>query len=81
MKKRFGGSIFKRYILVALLRTFIKQGGIELQVNAVDRATLEAARQSPEKYSNLVVRIGGFSEYFVRLQPELMQEIIDRTEY
>ncbi len=71
----------KQYTLVALLRTFIKQGGIELQVNAVDRATLEAARQSPEKYSNLQVRIGGFSDYFVRLQPELQQEIIDRTEY
>lgn len=66
---------------ITLLRTFISRGGIEMQVNAVDRKTLEAARREPEKYSNLLVRIGGFSDYFVRLVPSLQEEIINRTEY
>ncbi len=66
---------------ISLLRTFVARGGIEMQVNAVDRKTLEAARREPEKYGNLMVRIGGFSDYFVRLTPVLQQEIIDRTEY
>ncbi len=66
---------------VQLLRTFVERGGLEMQVNVVDRQTLINARENPEQYSDLMVRIGGFSDYFVRLTPSLQQEIIDRTEY
>lgn len=66
---------------VQLLRTFVERGGLEMQVNVVDRQTLINARENPEQYSDLMVRIGGFSDYFVRLTPTLQQEIIDRTEY
>ena len=66
---------------VTLLRTFMKRGGIEMQVNAVDKATLEDARVHPENHRDLIVRIGGYSDYFTRLSPVLQQEIIDRTEY
>ena len=52
-----------------------------MQVNVVDRATLLDARKNPERHSDLIVRIGGYSDYFVRLKPELMQDVIDRTEY
>ena len=66
---------------VAMLRTFIQRGGMEMQVNAVDRKTLLDAQIHPEAHRDLFVRIGGFSDYFVRLIPELQDEIIARTEY
>jgi pyruvate-formate lyase len=66
---------------VSILRTFMERGGIEMQVNVVDKATLIEAKREPEKHSDLIVRIGGFSDYFVRLRPSLQDEIIERTEY
>lgn len=66
---------------IALLRHFIERGGLEMQVNCVDRKTLEDAKKNPEAHRDLIVRIGGYSDYFTRLFPELQQEIIDRTEY
>ena len=64
-----------------ILRTFMQRGGLEMQVNVVDRKTLLDAREHPEDHGDLIVRIGGYSDYFVRLTPTLQQEIIDRTEY
>lgn len=71
----------KRENFLTLVRAFMERGGIELQVNVVDKATLEDARVHPEAHRNLIVRIGGYSDYFTRLSPVLQQEIIDRTEY
>lgn len=71
----------KQEIFLSLVRAFMERGGIELQVNAVDRATLEDAKLHPEAHRDLIVRIGGYSDYFTRLSPVLQQEIIDRTEY
>ena len=45
------------------------------------RAELEDALVHPEKHENLIVRIGGYAEYFNRLSPVLKQSVIDRTEY
>jgi len=67
--------------LTAFVRTFMERGGIELQVNVVDRETLEDARVHPEAHRDLIVRIGGYSDYYTRLSPVLQQEIMDRTEY
>ncbi len=66
---------------VQLVRTFVERGGLEMQVNVVDRQTLIDAKENPEQHGDLIVRIGGYSDYFVRLTPTLQQEIIDRTEY
>ena len=71
----------KRETFITLVRAFMERGGIEMQVNVVDRATLEDARKNPEAHRDLIVRIGGYSDYFTRLSPVLQQEIIDRTEY
>ncbi len=49
----------------------MERGGFELQVNAVDRETLLRAREEPDRYRDLVVRIGGYSDYFVRLPPQM----------
>jgi len=71
----------KRENFLSLVHAFMERGGIEMQINVVDRATLEDARIHPEDHRDLIVRIGGYSDYFTRLSPALQQEIIDRTEY
>ncbi|MBO4539725.1 MAG: hypothetical protein J5781_05565 [Clostridia bacterium] len=63
-----------------LAKTYFRMGGQTLQVNVVSREELLDAKAHPEKYPNLVVRVGGFSEYFVRLSPGLQDNIIKRTE-
>ena len=52
--------------LVSLFQTYFQMGGLQLQVNVVDQETLRAAQRAPEQYADLVVRVGGFSEYFLR---------------
>jgi formate C-acetyltransferase len=64
-----------------MIRTFIERGGIEMQINSIDRETLEDALVHPENHKDLLIRIGGYSDYFVRLTPETQKEVISRTEY
>ncbi|MHB9032251.1 MAG: pyruvate formate lyase family protein [Anaerolineae bacterium] len=64
-----------------LVDAFIQRGGFEVQINVVDKDTLLAARQHPEQYRDLVVRIGGYSDYFVGLSERMQEEIIQRTEH
>ncbi len=52
--------------------------GMEIQFNVVDRETLLQAQEHPEKYENLLVRVSGFSTYFVELDRALQDEIITR---
>lgn len=66
-------------IMKSIIKTYLKRGGFEVQINVVDNETLEKARVNPEKYRDLVVRIGGYSDYFVKLSPEMQEEIILRT--
>jgi formate C-acetyltransferase len=68
-------------VMQGLVKAFLARGGFEMQINVTDRATLERARENPEQYRDLVVRIGGYSDYFTRLSPEMQQEIILRTEH
>jgi formate C-acetyltransferase len=63
-----------------LVRTFLKRKGFEIQINCVSRDTLLRARENPEQYRDLLVRIGGYSDYFTSQTPEMQQEIIDRSE-
>jgi pyruvate-formate lyase len=65
--------------LLDVVETYLHQGGFEVQVNVVDKATLLAARTHPEQYRDLVVRIGGYSDFFVGLSPQMQDEIIMRT--
>lgn len=55
------------------------RGGLEIQFNVVSSETLREAQSNPEKYKNLVVRVSGYSAYFVKLDKELQDEIIMRT--
>lgn len=65
--------------MVSIVKTYLKRGGFELQINVVDNETLKKAQKNPEEYRDLVVRIGGYSDYFVRLTPEMQEEVILRT--
>jgi formate C-acetyltransferase len=67
--------------LLDVVETYLRRGGFEVQVNVVDKKTLLAAQQHPEQYRDLVVRIGGYSDYFVGLSSEMQEEIILRTEH
>ena len=68
-------------VLKPLTEAFFKKGGMQLQVTCASKEELLDAVAHPEKYESLVVRIGGFSEYFNALSPTLKQSVIDRTEY
>ncbi len=50
-----------------------------MQFNIVDEATLRAAKERPEDYRNLLVRVAGYSDYFVDLDERHQDEIIART--
>jgi len=52
-----------------------------LQFNIINQATLLAAKKNPEKYKDLLVRVAGYSAYFVDLSPELQDDIICRTQH
>jgi len=64
-----------------LVRAYFKLDGHHIQFNVVDKATLRAAQQDPEKYRDLIVRVAGYSDYFCNLGETLQNEIISRTEH
>ena len=66
--------------LRALIDTYYRKGGMEIQVSAVSRKTLLDAQAHPELYGDLVVRVSGFSAYFTGLGVTTQNEIIERTE-
>ena len=66
--------------LLLMIKGFFAQGGMQMQINVCDRDTLIATQEKPEFYPDLVVRVGGYSDYFVRLTKGLQDEIIARIE-
>ena len=62
-----------------IVETYLQRGGFEMQINIVDADTLRAAKANPEAYKDLVVRVGGYSDYFVKLSPEMQEEVLLRT--
>jgi pyruvate-formate lyase len=67
--------------LASFIRTWCDQKHWHLQFNIINNETLREARRNPEKYRNLLIRVAGYSAYFVDLSPELQDEIIRRTEH
>lgn len=65
----------------ALVDTFFEKDGMQMQVTVADQAELIDAVKHPEKHQNLMVRIGGYSEYFNRLPENLKYEVIKRCEH
>lgn len=64
--------------VIALLKTHLARGGTLINVNIVDAATLRDAHLHPERYPDLVVRVTGFTAYFITLTPAFRQLVVDR---
>ena len=67
--------------LAALMKTYFANGGKHVQFNVVNRETLITAQQHPEQHRDLIVRVAGYSAYFVTLGKPVQDEIIQRTEH
>ncbi len=65
-------------VIADTLETYFEQGGMHLQVNVVNRETLLDAQIHPEKHRDLLVRVTGYSAYFVTLSPESQDHLIAR---
>ncbi len=66
--------------LVHLIRSYFKLDGHHIQLNVIDTETLRKAQQNPERHRDLIVRVAGYSDYFVDVGRDLQNEIIARTE-
>jgi len=64
-----------------LIETYMRRGGFEIQVNVLSSDMLKDAQQHPENYPDLLVRVAGYSDYFVHLNPNMQSEVIARTEH
>jgi pyruvate formate-lyase/glycerol dehydratase family glycyl radical enzyme len=67
--------------LVDLIRSYFSLDGHHMQFNVIDAATLRDAQEHPERHRNLIVRVAGYSDYFVDVGRDLQNEIISRTEH
>jgi pyruvate formate-lyase/glycerol dehydratase family glycyl radical enzyme len=65
--------------LAHLVRSYFRLDGHHVQFNVVTAETLREAQKHPESYRDLIVRVAGYSDYFVDLSPDLQDEIIRRT--
>jgi pyruvate formate-lyase/glycerol dehydratase family glycyl radical enzyme len=67
--------------LGSLVRSYFRLDGHHVQFNVIGADTLRAAQEDPESHRNLIVRVAGYSDYFVDVGRELQDEIISRTEH
>jgi formate C-acetyltransferase len=67
--------------MVALIRTLFDAKGMHVQFNVVDKKVLEDARNHAEKYQDLIVRVAGYSAFFVTLDKDVQTDIMMRTEH
>ena len=65
--------------IVDFLMSSIKIGFFQMQMNVVSSETLIKAKENPEEYSNLIVRVWGFSAYFNELPEEYQNLLIERA--
>jgi len=75
-------SITKGYdplVLRALVEGYFSMGGTQMQFTVTDRKTLLEARNDPSSHRDLIVRVGGYSEYFCNLTDEIKDAVIART--
>lgn len=84
VNQRFDPAIVKGekglQIIETVIRTYFdEEHGQHIQLNVVDDETLRAAQKDPQKYRNILVRVAGYSAYFVDLEKDIQDNIIDRT--
>jgi len=64
-----------------LIRAYFDMDGHHIQFNVVTAETLKSAQKDPERFEDLIVRVAGYSDYFINLGKDLQDEIIKRTEH
>jgi len=75
------GSKFSRQLLEALIKGYFKAGGTQIQITVTSKEEILDAINHPEKHEDLIIRVGGYSEYFNRLSPEIKKSVYERTMY
>ncbi len=67
--------------LLDLIRGYMRKGGFHVQFNIVDSKVLKDAQKNPQNYRDLMVRVAGFTQYWVEIGKAVQDELIARTEY
>ncbi|MCD8123336.1 MAG: pyruvate formate-lyase [Clostridiales bacterium] len=67
------------HILESVIKEYVQQDGLHIQINVVDDRTLRAAQKDPENYRDIVVRVAGYMAYFTELDLTVQNAIIART--
>lgn len=83
VNQKFSPSMFsdeKRAKLAALIKVYFDRGGQQIQINATSPEVLKDAIEHPENYRDLVVRVSGFSAYYVTLGRDIQNDILKRTQ-
>ena len=66
--------------LASVIKTYLTNGGKQIQMSCVDAKTLKAAQEDPKNHKDVIVRVAGYSAYFVTLTNMMQNEIMERTE-
>lgn len=67
--------------LMDLTRAYMRKGGFHIQYNIIDSRILKKAQANPENYRTLLIRVAGFTQYWVEIGKPIQDEVIARTEY
>lgn len=79
---KFSKDTFNRMretVIRPVLDSYFGRGGTQAMITVIGREDLENARKHPEKYSNLIVRVGGFSARYIELDDDIQLDILNRT--
>ena len=79
LNMRFPGTKIRAENLKSFVRSYFQKGGVQVQFNMVDSATLKDAQEQPDNYRDLIVRVSGYSAHFTGLSDTAQDEIISRT--
>ncbi|MFQ5831682.1 MAG: glycyl radical protein [Candidatus Thorarchaeota archaeon] len=74
-------TLTSRKKFISLIEGYFALGGLHVQFNVVDKETLEDAKINPLQHRDLIVRVAGYSAYFIELDPFVQDEVIARTEF
>jgi pyruvate formate-lyase/glycerol dehydratase family glycyl radical enzyme len=77
----FFNTISRREKFLGMVDAYFKMGGLHVQFNVVSREILEDAKVNPLQHRDLIVRVAGYSAYFIELDPFVQDEVIARTEF
>ncbi len=84
MQMKFSKSLFStdkgNAAFISLAKSYFALGGQQLSINVLSKEELLDAQKNPEAHKNLIVRVGGYSDYFTRLDKGLRENVIARTE-